>query len=233
MNRGDCNSMSWPSGTVDPNYLDLHEFSENSSHRLSTGSAATNATTRTSKLDPKIPPAQLQLFLNACKLLDIALLLPSDSLPQFQLHKWAFISDYNIHSFDWNNLLISGLTSANNNDLIGQINRHTQIDNSILSAMSSVTGGSSSGDLSEQFSSLNLELNLDNLKSHSETNSLASGFDTSSTGAPHSLPVNLNTSLNISNTKETPMNITTFIPHVVFINSLLNYLTVSNLKHLH
>lgn len=220
------------SATGDPSNLDLQEVSGNSSqHRSSTGSASTTIT-RTTKLDPKIPPAQLQLFLNACKLLDIALLLPSDSLPQFQLHKWAFISDYNLHSFDWNNLLTSGLILSNNNiansnDLMAQTNRYAQADNSILSTMSSV--GGSNSDFSEQFSSLNLELNLDNIKSHSETNSLTSAFDTNSTGAPHSLPVNLNTSLSCNNaTKETSINITTFIPHVVFINSLLNYLTVSN-----
>ncbi|XP_077977408.1 protein DOP1A-like isoform X2 [Glandiceps talaboti] len=35
----------------------------------------------------------LALYLSACKLLDLALVLPVDMMPQFQLYKWAFIGD--------------------------------------------------------------------------------------------------------------------------------------------
>lgn len=35
-------------------------------------------------------PIWLQLYLSVCKLLDMALVLPADVIPQFQLYKWAF-----------------------------------------------------------------------------------------------------------------------------------------------
>ncbi|GAB1600861.1 protein dopey-1-like isoform X3 [Argonauta hians] len=35
-------------------------------------------------------PIWLQLYLSVCKLLDMALILPADIIPQFQLYKWAF-----------------------------------------------------------------------------------------------------------------------------------------------
>ncbi|XP_077487312.1 LOW QUALITY PROTEIN: protein DOP1A [Amblyomma americanum] len=38
-------------------------------------------------------PAWLQLYLSACKLLDLAVALPADMLPQFQMYRWAFIGD--------------------------------------------------------------------------------------------------------------------------------------------
>lgn len=38
-------------------------------------------------------PAWLQLYLSACKLLDLAVALPADKLPQFQMYRWAFIGD--------------------------------------------------------------------------------------------------------------------------------------------
>lgn len=37
--------------------------------------------------------AWLQLYLFACKLLDLAIALPSDELPQFQMYRWAFVGD--------------------------------------------------------------------------------------------------------------------------------------------
>jgi len=36
-------------------------------------------------------PAWLQLYLSVCKLLDLALCLPADRLPQFQMYSWAFV----------------------------------------------------------------------------------------------------------------------------------------------
>ncbi|XP_074662898.1 protein DOP1A-like [Tubulanus polymorphus] len=41
-------------------------------------------------------PAWLQLYLSACKLLDLALVMPADSLPQFQVYRWAFLGDSTI-----------------------------------------------------------------------------------------------------------------------------------------
>ncbi|TSN21188.1 Protein dopey-1 [Bagarius yarrelli] len=35
----------------------------------------------------------LNLYLSACKLLDLALTLPSESLPQFQMYRWAFVPE--------------------------------------------------------------------------------------------------------------------------------------------
>jgi hypothetical protein len=35
--------------------------------------------------------ARFQLFLYTCKLLDMVLALPADSLPQFQMYRWSFI----------------------------------------------------------------------------------------------------------------------------------------------
>ena len=37
--------------------------------------------------------AWLQLYLYACKLLDLAIALPADELPQFQMYRWAFVGD--------------------------------------------------------------------------------------------------------------------------------------------
>jgi len=37
----------------------------------------------------------LQMYLQACKFLDLAISLPADSLPQFQLDRWSFISSVN------------------------------------------------------------------------------------------------------------------------------------------
>ncbi|XP_060598596.1 protein dopey-1-like isoform X2 [Ruditapes philippinarum] len=36
-------------------------------------------------------PSWMQLYLSACKLLDLCLSLPADTVPQFQLYRWAFI----------------------------------------------------------------------------------------------------------------------------------------------
>ena len=37
--------------------------------------------------------AWLQLYLYACKLLDLAIAMPADELPQFQMYRWAFVGD--------------------------------------------------------------------------------------------------------------------------------------------
>ena len=38
-------------------------------------------------------PAWLGLYLSVCKLLDLALALPANKLPQFQMYRWAFVSE--------------------------------------------------------------------------------------------------------------------------------------------
>jgi hypothetical protein len=40
-------------------------------------------------------PSWLGLYLAVCKLLDLALALPAQRLPQFQMYKWAFVSEGN------------------------------------------------------------------------------------------------------------------------------------------
>jgi len=49
--------------------------------------------TSTGATGPTVTPAWLQLYLHACKLLDLALTLPADTIPQFQLYRWAFVGD--------------------------------------------------------------------------------------------------------------------------------------------
>merc|ERR1719342_1149987 len=38
-------------------------------------------------------PAWLSLYLSVCKLLDLALALPAQALPQFQMYRWAFVRE--------------------------------------------------------------------------------------------------------------------------------------------
>ena len=38
-------------------------------------------------------PAWLSLYLSVCKLLDLALALPAHKMPQFQMYRWAFVSE--------------------------------------------------------------------------------------------------------------------------------------------
>ena len=38
-------------------------------------------------------PAWLSLYLSVCKLLDLSLALPAQKLPQFQMYRWAFVSE--------------------------------------------------------------------------------------------------------------------------------------------
>ncbi|KAK6622791.1 hypothetical protein RUM43_008634 [Polyplax serrata] len=47
-------------------------------------------------------PHWLQLILAAAKLLDLAVLLPTHHLPQFQMYRWAFVSDCNTSSHNEN-----------------------------------------------------------------------------------------------------------------------------------
>ena len=38
-------------------------------------------------------PSWLGLYLSVCKLLDLSLALPAHKLPQFQMYRWAFVSE--------------------------------------------------------------------------------------------------------------------------------------------
>lgn len=38
-------------------------------------------------------PPWMALYLAVCKLLDLALALPATALPQFQMYRWAFVSE--------------------------------------------------------------------------------------------------------------------------------------------
>ncbi len=40
-------------------------------------------------------PPWMALYLAVCKLLDLALALPATTLPQFQMYRWAFVSESN------------------------------------------------------------------------------------------------------------------------------------------
>lgn len=142
------------------------------------------------RLEPKIAPTQLQLFLNACKLLDLVMLLPADSLPQFQLHRWAFLADSvtaNMFSFDIGSILFNQTTGENHFDEQQQPNSINSMDNNGLEATGGGGGGAASLDT----------LSLDSLQSTSQPKSL-----TTQSG-PH------------------------FVPHIVFINNILNFLSVS------
>ncbi|KAH9425389.1 Protein dopey-1 [Dermatophagoides pteronyssinus] len=223
------NDPKWSdSATISPYniHLDIPDFlaTQSSIHRSSSSSNFLQQH-RTSKLEPKIPTAQLQLFLNACKLLDLALLLPSDILPQFQLHKWAFINtdsfplSTNIRQpIDW----LGGISP-----FAEPIVLNLQTDSSIIS---NISQQSSEQQTTSSTSSLGM---VENLKSLPETISLNS---TITFDSPQSLPANLNSSSSLSCSSTITLNHqcnnnnnneATFIPHVVFINHLLNYLTDS------
>lgn len=43
-------------------------------------------------------PNWLSLYLSVCKLLDLALALPAQHLPQFQMYQWAFVSEGSVNN---------------------------------------------------------------------------------------------------------------------------------------
>lgn len=57
-------------------------------------------------------PAWLQLYLAVCKLLDIALALPADMLPQFQMYRWAFVGENEYQSLNNNSNKAEDVTSV-------------------------------------------------------------------------------------------------------------------------
>ncbi|XP_031358362.1 protein dopey-1 homolog isoform X3 [Photinus pyralis] len=75
---------------------DTEEFSRNnnSSHiKLLTALDASWTTNSNNGLHALGHPHWLRLQLSTAKLLDLALLLPATSLPQFQMYRWAFVGD--------------------------------------------------------------------------------------------------------------------------------------------
>ncbi|XP_023228488.1 protein dopey-1-like [Centruroides sculpturatus] len=83
-------------------WTDSEEFRKiPSSHlrRLSTLDS-TWVVTNSNGLNAHNHPAWLQLYLSTCKLLDMAVALPSDMLPQFQMYRWAFVGDSPSSSFE-------------------------------------------------------------------------------------------------------------------------------------
>ncbi|XP_013774408.1 protein dopey-1-like isoform X2 [Limulus polyphemus] len=70
---------------------DTEEFSSHL-RRLSTLDSSW-VTSTSNGLNAHNNPAWLQLYLSACKLVDLAVALPADMLPQFQMYRWAFVGD--------------------------------------------------------------------------------------------------------------------------------------------
>ena len=215
-------------------------------------SATLAAQAAAQRYEPKIPPLQLQLFLNACKLLDLALILPSDTLPIFQLHRWSFVGDAicfnSTHSFgaafDLGTLYSASACSAS---MVSDINatpvsgRHQmdapydQADQgsqppSIISIHSSHSAsnfgtefGSESSTITPGFDSLSLNSGVSTLDSNATLTSQPASLP------PMSSSANTLTTINGTSTNRPFPN---FIPHIVFLNSILNYLSVSDVVKL-
>lgn len=233
----DSATISTPYGI----YLDISDLLANQSsiHRSSSASFIHHQQqNRQTKLEPKISSSQLQLFLNACKLLDLALLLPSDILPQFQLHKWAFINTDSFPSIstnirqpiDW----LGGISPFSEPIVLNLATTNTTTASSSTNNVQtdSILSNTTTTNFQSSEPSLLMENNAP--KSLSETVSLNSSSTTTTmfdTQSPQSLPANLNTSISSATSTITlnqcNNNETTFVPHVVFINQLLNYLTVN------
>ena len=67
----------------------------NSSHlkRMSTLDSSWVVSSGANGLAAHNSPAWLSLYLSVCKLLDLSLALPAHKLPQFQMYRWAFVSE--------------------------------------------------------------------------------------------------------------------------------------------
>ena len=58
-------------------------------------------------------PSWLSLYLSVCKLLDLALALPAQQLPQFQMYQWAFVSEASENNNVENKEAVNVKTKAN------------------------------------------------------------------------------------------------------------------------
>ena len=78
-------------------------------------------------------PAWLELYLSVCKLLDLALALPAHKLPQFQMYRWAFVSE--------------GIENNNVDSLVGTVSggpyKSANLANGVETGISSEHGSSS------------------------------------------------------------------------------------------
>ena len=189
------------------------------------------------RFEPNISVPQLQLVLNACKLLDLAIILPSDTLPIFQLHRWSFVGDaISFHTpngaFDFGTLFSASASSA---AMINDINampissRHLMEDNTDgnqPSSMVSLHSSHSASNFAYESDSTTIFDSL-SLNSHiSDSNfggSQASSLPPTLSSSTSALPV----SNSSAPTPANRVNYPNFIPHIVFLNSLLNYLSVS------
>merc|ERR1712223_1300588 len=78
---------------------DTEEWSDprkaNSTHlkRLSTLDSSWVVSAGLNGLAAHNSPSWLSLYLSVCKLLDLALALPAQQLPQFQMYRWAFVGE--------------------------------------------------------------------------------------------------------------------------------------------
>ena len=216
------------------------------------------AQTAAQQFEPTIPPSQLQLFLNACKLLDLALILPSDTLPIFQLHRWSFVGD----AISFHNSNISGAlfdlgtlfsASASSASMVSDVNAtpvsgrhqmeqqqqlqttddgqsttttagqstvsmhssHSASNLESVAAGSEVGGTASSSTLSHAFDSLSLNSGISGHESGHSSLPPLSSFGTAAA-----------TTASGGNNGSSSRPYPNFIPHIVFLNSLLNYLSV-------
>lgn len=194
------------------------------------------AQTAAQQFEPVIGALQLQLFLNACKLLDLALILPSDTLPIFQLHRWSFVGD----AISFHNSNISGAlfdlgalfsASASSAAMVSDVNatpvssRHQILEQQQNVDMSdgvsvSMHSSHSANNLESATSTCTITTETTNAFDSLSLNSGISGHESQ----PSSLPPL--SSIATSNATATSRPYPNFIPHIVFLNSLLNYLSV-------
>lgn len=178
----------------------LNQNTSNSRDSPSLSNFSTSTTvpgSNANRTELKISHSQLQLFLNACKLLDLAIILPSDILPQFQLHRWAFLGDVSTSHLDLNTILFNNRHDGFSADErigtpSGTLNAYPD------SGPVSFTGSTVSGDASDTSSMM-------------------------STGTHDSGQSSLPSYINSSNSVRYGNS---FVPHIVKINYYLNQLTV-------
>ncbi|RWS15080.1 protein dopey-1-like isoform X7 [Dinothrombium tinctorium] len=68
-------------------------------------------------------PGYLQMYLQACKLLDLAMTIPNDALPQFQMYRWAFVGDSKLAQSPAQSSS-STLDNSNGNEIIKSTKAH-------------------------------------------------------------------------------------------------------------
>jgi len=168
--------------------------------------------------------------LNACKLLDLALILPSDTLPLFQLHRWTFVGDgtgyqYPNHGFDLGALYSASAHSASNgldfsNATPTPSIRHQMLDND--NSDYSLQTSHSIGNFATSIDSHDSIGTSDSLSMNSAMSSLTGESGPSSISSNISSASRSTLTPNTAQQQHHP-----FVPHIVLLNSILNYLSVS------